>query len=248
MPCLLLCTFMVRCLSARFLYILVTMFNFVVKETVPLMANLDVAEEALISGLKSFIGIPLSKLRYYAEKNNVMDIIDHPYVLQMTDRQLDKLSVMRDFINAWQVMRMHQEETEVRLDSIEAAKRYFITKLAYHMECEYVLAAYASNKGSVLAYDKISSGGLDYTFLNVGYIAKRALYLDATSVYIAHNHPSLYPEPSREDIAITARLYHALELLSIRLLDHIIVGTTKQVYSMHEHVDIWTFDVGDTKR
>ena len=41
---------------------------------------------------------------------------------------------------------------------------------------------------------------------------------------VAHNHPSGYAEPSVADRHITETLKTALELLDIRLLDHLVVG------------------------
>lgn len=48
--------------------------------------------------------------------------------------------------------------------------------------------------------------------------------LHITASFTLHNHPSLDPSPSREDIEITRRLKECGELLGIKLLDHIIVG------------------------
>ena len=41
---------------------------------------------------------------------------------------------------------------------------------------------------------------------------------------VPHNHPSGVAEPSQADELITQRVKHALALVDIRLLDHIIVG------------------------
>ena len=41
---------------------------------------------------------------------------------------------------------------------------------------------------------------------------------------LAHNHPSGVSEPSQADIRITERLRKALELVDIRVLDHVIIG------------------------
>ncbi len=43
---------------------------------------------------------------------------------------------------------------------------------------------------------------------------------------VAHNHPSGVAEPSQADERITRRLKAALELVDIRILDHIVVGET----------------------
>ena len=45
-------------------------------------------------------------------------------------------------------------------------------------------------------------------------------------VIVAHNHPSGVAEPSQADERITRRLKAALELVDIRILDHIVVGET----------------------
>lgn len=46
----------------------------------------------------------------------------------------------------------------------------------------------------------------------------------ATSVIVAHNHPSGDPTPSRQDIATTQQLVAAGQILGVKLLDHIIVA------------------------
>ena len=60
-------------------------------------------------------------------------------------------------------------------------------------------------------------------------VVKAALACNAAAVVLAHNHPSGVAEPSRADIDITARLTKALNLIDVRVLDHIIVGGNYQV-------------------
>ena len=55
-------------------------------------------------------------------------------------------------------------------------------------------------------------------------VAVRALRYRAAAVILAHNHPSGVAEPSQADERITKRLKSALELVDIRLLDHLIIG------------------------
>ncbi len=45
-----------------------------------------------------------------------------------------------------------------------------------------------------------------------------------SNMIMAHNHPSGVTEPSQADERITRRLKAALELVDIRLLDHLIIG------------------------
>ena len=46
----------------------------------------------------------------------------------------------------------------------------------------------------------------------------------AAGAVFLHNHPSGDPEPSRQDLELTARLVDAGALLEIRILDHLIIG------------------------
>ena len=52
----------------------------------------------------------------------------------------------------------------------------------------------------------------------------KAIRHNAANIMFGHNHPSGDPQPSREDRALTTRLYQAGKLLGINVLDHIIIG------------------------
>jgi DNA repair protein RadC len=55
-------------------------------------------------------------------------------------------------------------------------------------------------------------------------VVKAGLKNNAAAAVLAHNHPSGQAEPSQADRLITERLKQALELVDIRLLDHLVVG------------------------
>ena len=55
-------------------------------------------------------------------------------------------------------------------------------------------------------------------------IVKAGLKHNAAAAVLAHNHPSGLAEPSHADRQMTERLKHALDLVDIRLLDHLVVG------------------------
>ena len=79
-----------------------------------------------------------------------------------------------------------------------------------------------------LSYAKISQGGVAGTYVDSKIIMKYAVEDLASSVIIAHNHPSGNKQPSPQDRQITSRLKEGLKLLDITLLDHIII--TKESY------------------
>lgn len=77
---------------------------------------------------------------------------------------------------------------------------------------------------AILAVEDLFFGTVDSAEIHPREIVKRALLLNATAIIAFHNHPSGNPEPSAADRAITLRIKQALELVEVRLLDHIVVG------------------------
>ena len=55
-------------------------------------------------------------------------------------------------------------------------------------------------------------------------VFRAAIQAGATSVILAHNHPSGDPTPSPEDVQVTRRMVQAGQLVGITVLDHIILG------------------------
>ena len=67
-------------------------------------------------------------------------------------------------------------------------------------------------------------GSIDSVPVYTRVVASRALAHQASSVLVAHNHPSGVLTPSHSDIAVTQKVSKTLMLLDIRLLDHLIVA------------------------
>jgi DNA repair protein RadC len=70
----------------------------------------------------------------------------------------------------------------------------------------------------------VSEGGVSGTVADPKKIFKIALDNNASSIILAHNHPSGQVNPSEADIALTRKLCHGGSLLDLPVLDHIIVG------------------------
>lgn len=79
-------------------------------------------------------------------------------------------------------------------------------------------------RNEVIADRILSQGTATATLISPREIFREALRYGATTVLAWHNHPSGDPTPSREDLALTARLRKAAENLGLPLVDHIIVG------------------------
>ena len=80
-------------------------------------------------------------------------------------------------------------------------------------------------KHRVIRFQELFRGTLDAASVYPREVVKLALTHNAAAVILVHNHPSGDPAPSQADHVLTSRLKQALELVSIRTLDHIIVGS-----------------------
>jgi len=76
----------------------------------------------------------------------------------------------------------------------------------------------------LIALESMFRGTLTHTAVHAREVAKRALALNAAAVVLAHNHPSGSAEPSRADELLTQSLKSALQLVDVRVLDHLVVG------------------------
>lgn len=89
---------------------------------------------------------------------------------------------------------------------------------------EVFCCLYLDNRHRVLGFEELFRGTIDGTSVYPREVVKQALSVNAAAVILAHNHPSGVAEPSQADERITRRVRSALELVDIRLLDHIVIG------------------------
>lgn len=73
---------------------------------------------------------------------------------------------------------------------------------------------------------QISQGGISGTVIDVRLILKKGIELLASSLILAHNHPSGNLTPSDGDISITGKIKEAGEIMDISVLDHLIVSSS----------------------
>lgn len=105
----------------------------------------------------------------------------------------------------------------------EDAADYFRAKLA-HLGHEEFHAVFLDSRHRILSCEMLFRGTVDGAEVHPRVVAQRALALNAVAVIFSHNHPSGDPSPSAADRAITARLRDALDLIGVRVLDHVVVA------------------------
>ena len=91
-------------------------------------------------------------------------------------------------------------------------------------EREQFRVIYLNNRHYILGDETLFQGTLNGATVHPREVARAALMRNAAAVIVAHNHPSGIAEPSQADTLLTVKLKEALNLVEIRLLDHLIVG------------------------
>jgi DNA repair protein RadC len=92
---------------------------------------------------------------------------------------------------------------------------------ADHVRERFVVFWLAANN-MVLGFEVVTEGTINASLAHPREIFRGAIVASASSIILAHNHPSGSLEPSREDIEITRQTAEAGRIVGIRLHDHII--------------------------
>ncbi|HEX6929340.1 MAG TPA: DNA repair protein RadC [Gammaproteobacteria bacterium] len=105
----------------------------------------------------------------------------------------------------------------------EQAREMLIARLR-DRPYEVFACVFLDNRHRMLQYSELFRGTIASASVHPREVVREALERNAAAVILAHNHPSGVAEPSAADLAITRRLQQALELVDIRVLDHIVIG------------------------
>jgi DNA repair protein RadC len=109
------------------------------------------------------------------------------------------------------------------LDSPQATREFLIRRLR-DTPHELFCCLHLDNRHRLIAFDELFRGTIDGASVHPREVVKQALARNAAAVILAHNHPSGVAEPSQADELVTRRLREALQLVDIRVLDHMIVA------------------------
>ena len=109
------------------------------------------------------------------------------------------------------------------LTNIDQCGRYLVP-FFYGRRNETVFLLCLDAKCKVLCCKELGEGSVNSAGVPIRRIVEAALGVNATSVILAHNHPSGIAVPSGEDVQTTQRVSAALSTVDIVLVDHIIVA------------------------
>ena len=148
----------------------------------------------------------------------------------LTTMQTARIMAAADLARAL-VLEHDQPKTAIRVTSAEDAIEYVLHSLgALHDESnEHFFAVLLDIRNKVIgAPVEVSRGSVSASVVDPADIVREACIHHASRVILVHNHPSGETDPSKEDIDTTNKIVQALKYVSIRVLDHIIVGKSRQ--------------------
>ncbi|MCU7960851.1 MAG: DNA repair protein RadC [gamma proteobacterium symbiont of Bathyaustriella thionipta] len=103
---------------------------------------------------------------------------------------------------------------------------HYLRSCIGHLPHEVFACLFLDTRHRVICFETLFNGTIDSTSVHPREVVRRALHHNAAAVIFAHNHPSGVAEPSGADQAITRRLSEALQLIDVRVLDHLVVGAS----------------------
>ena len=89
---------------------------------------------------------------------------------------------------------------------------------------EHFVVFFLDTDHGIISHSVLGNGTINHVSTYVREIAREGLVKDAAGVILCHNHPSYELEPSEDDMVTTNEITHALDLLDIRVHDHILIG------------------------
>ena len=93
-----------------------------------------------------------------------------------------------------------------------------------HLPYEVFAVLFLDNRHRIIAFEEMFKGTIDGASVHPREVVRACIEHNACAAIFAHNHPSQIAEPSAADRAITCQLRDALELIGVRVLDHLVIG------------------------
>lgn len=99
---------------------------------------------------------------------------------------------------------------------------------------EVMGALFLNARNGLLGETEMFRGTLSRISVEPREILRECLQRGAVSVYLFHTHPSGDPSPSAEDLLFTRRMAEAAEIVGVRLVDHVVLGSRGRWASLRE--------------
>lgn len=136
------------------------------------------------------------------------------------ERSAVLLRLIAEISRYYQVNRAMNEKI---LNTMEACGRFLVPRFVGRRN-ETVFMLCLDAKCKMLCCREISEGTVNAAGVSVRKVVETALAVNASSVVLAHNHPSGMALPSMEDVVTTRRIAAALRAVDVILVDHLVIS------------------------
>ncbi len=117
----------------------------------------------------------------------------------------------------------HEVKSKEVLSRSSALTDYLIARMS-NKDTEHFRILYLNTKNHLIAEEVCDLGTIDQVHVYPREIVKQAIFHSASSIILAHNHPSGIATPSKADIVITKKIVDSCNILDISVHDHVIVA------------------------
>lgn len=179
------------------------------------------------SGSKNESAVQLAQRILASHKNNLHELAK----LSITDLKKFKGIGEAKAISIMAALELgrRRKDTEIsKQEHIKTSKDAFahISPKLADLPHEEFWVILLSRSNRIIKTEFIGRGGISGTVADVRIILKSAVAHLASSMVLAHNHPSGNLKPSKEDLDLTQKIKQAALLFDIQVLDHLIVADT----------------------
>jgi len=188
------------------------------------LSDMELIAIIIGSGIKGhdFMSVSRSvvyRIRKSIKKNGYVDVND------ITDILGIGLATAMKILSGIELgRRLYDLGSKEKTTVSNSQEAYYLLKGMGSKKQEYIVGLFLNSRFELLEQRTLAIGTVDGAGLLPRDVIIPALELNASSVILAHNHPSGDPLPSDEDFAVTERVGKALELVGIKLLDHMVIG------------------------
>ena len=140
------------------------------------------------------------------------------------------LTLVRDLSRRYEVQKFPKR---YKIRNTQDAVNYVTPLFTYSTEEKFYLLCLNSSH-EIIRCHLIRQGLADCVSFTVRDIVDHIMKDAATSVLLAHNHPTQYAIPSGEDLNTTRVLQDALRLIDVEIMDHVIISDDGDAISFRE--------------
>lgn len=188
------------------------------------LSNAELLAILLGSGSRNESAVALSR-RILASANNQLTALGKLSLSQLQQFKGIGEAKAITIMAAMELGRRRAAEQPEEVQTIRSANDVFsvLQPIIGDLPHEEFWVLYLNVANKILQKSQLSKGGMTQTTVDIRLLFRTALETGATSIIIAHNHPSGNTAPSEADRQLTKKIADAGKNLDIRLFDHLII-------------------------